>query len=754
MSSISFELRKLGWKAFQDLVGHIFDEVMGQTFQQFADGPDGGRDGIYYGQWTPQDGEVLSGSFTIQCKHTSIENKGLPDSVIDNELPKIKRLSTKGLVDNYIFVTNHTLTGEKEQNAHKCFIDAGANNVRVYGAEWINKKIVEHPQLRRLVPRLYGLGDLTQIVTHQAYRQARAVLDDFMPDLQCFVSTEAYKKSARALSKQGFVLLIGEPACGKTTIANLLALSAADEWDLQTIILSGPDDLTRLFNPDDPGQFLWVDDAFGATQYNPFRVQEWNQRLPILRAAISRGARVVFTSRDYIFNSAQEHLKSSFFELFDDKRIIIKVEELTENERQMILYNHLKCGKQSPKFRKTVKPWLVEAAATRRFLPEIARRFANPKFTKDLSLNRDDVKRFFESPVDWLERTLSNFAPAEKAALSLIFIAGGRVQVPIPDDEGTLHTIAIMQSNIGAVKASLNTLNNAFIRRIKENGREYWCFRHPSIRDGFSSYVASNPELIDIYLAGTSVDKLIDEVTCGDMSLAGVKIIIPPERYAVVLDKLKELVRRPSSYFDPVDHFLATRCGSDFLEKYYTECESMMSLPSKIGYLGAYNKYLIILSRLNIDDRLPEEIRLAAVKRISFLADVNYSLEFTKEPIVHLLTVEEKTEITDGVKDVIFSNGSDLICELKDSWDGEEDPDDIFSTYKDTLRLIMDETEDEDEHSQAEALIEEADDKISSMEDERESGSSQPSSYSALKTEESVVVDINGSQNIFSDIDE
>ena len=62
---------------------------------------------------------------------------------------------------------------------------------------------------------MYGLGDMTQIMTHQAYRQARAVLDDFMPDLQCFVSTKAYKKSAHALSKQGLVLLVGEPASGE-----------------------------------------------------------------------------------------------------------------------------------------------------------------------------------------------------------------------------------------------------------------------------------------------------------------------------------------------------------------------------------------------------------------------------------------------------------------------------------------------------------------------------------------------------------
>ena len=733
MSSISFELHKLGWKAFQDLVGHIFDEVMGQTFQQFADGPDGGRDGVYYGQWIPQDGEVLSGNFTIQCKHTSKLSQVLPDSVIDNELPKIKRLSQNGLVDNYIFVTNHTLTGEKERNAHRYFTDAGAKNVRIFGAGWINKKIAKYPQLRRLVPRLYGLGDLTEIVTHQAYRQARAVLDDFMPDLQCFVSTRAYKKSAHALSKQGFVLLVGEPGSGKTTIANLLALAAADEWGLQTLILSGPEDLSHLFNPDDPGQFLWVDDAFGTTQYDPMRVQEWNQRLPILRAAINKGARVVFTSRDYIFNAAKNDLKSRFIDLFGDNLIIIKVEELSENERQMILYNHLKCGDQPHIFRKIVKPWLLEAAATRRFLPEIARRFANPKFTKDLSLTQKGMKDFFENPVDFLQTTLSNFSPSEKAALALVFIADGRLLVPIPDDEKTLQTIATMQSSIGAVKASLNALNNALIRRHKDNGREYWCFQHPTIRDAFGSLVAANPELIDIYLAGTPTEKLMNEVTCGDVSLEGVKIIVPPEKYWVVLEKLKEAGRNHTSYFDPVTPFLAHKCSSDFLEKYFTECESMELLPSQIRYIESSDKASKMLTRLHIDGRLPDEIRQATMEQIYSLAKSEYSYVFANTPIVDLMTEDEINTLKVHIKDVILSKGYDLIYEMSQDWDpkGDVEPIDFFSEYEDTLRSIFDETEDEKERSKANELMDDLSYIVQEMEREKDSAE-QSAQYNSI----------------------
>lgn len=170
MPPISFDLHKLGWKAFEDLVACIFREVMGQTFQSFAEGPDGGRDGAFCGNWSPQGGSNMFGSFTIQCKHTSKPSKPLPASTIDDEIPKVVRLAALGLSDNYILVTNHSLPAETVMAAESAFVAAGAKRAAIYGAEWLDAMIADRPSLRRLVPRLYGLGDLTQIVTHQAYR--------------------------------------------------------------------------------------------------------------------------------------------------------------------------------------------------------------------------------------------------------------------------------------------------------------------------------------------------------------------------------------------------------------------------------------------------------------------------------------------------------------------------------------------------------------------------------------------------------
>src|SRR5690606_19298742 len=111
------------------------------------------------------------------------------------------------------------------------FKEAGAKHVLLFGSTWITQQIRENKRLRMLVPRLYGLGDLSQILDERAYAQARAVLESLREDLARVVVTDAYRKAVSALDSHGFVLLIGEPAAGKTTIASLLAMAAVDQWN-------------------------------------------------------------------------------------------------------------------------------------------------------------------------------------------------------------------------------------------------------------------------------------------------------------------------------------------------------------------------------------------------------------------------------------------------------------------------------------------------------------------------------------------
>ncbi|CAN7550581.1 restriction endonuclease [Duganella sp. LjRoot269] len=759
MSNPTFDLHKLGWKAFEDLIACVLKEVLGQTYQVFSCGPDGGRDGAFFGTWLSDTApEPMSGSFTIQCKHTSKPGSGLTKAVIKDEIAKVRRLCEHGLADNYLLFTNHDIGGPSTETLEAEFRRAGAKNTKIFGAKWIDAAIASHPTLRRLVPRLYGLGDLTQIITHQAYRQAKQVLDSIAPDLACFVPTDAYRKCAHALKEHGFVMLIGEPACGKTMIANLLALSAADEWGLQTLILNGPEDFDRKWNPDDPGQFFWVDDAFGSNHCDFNRVNEWNQRLPQLKAAIHQNARVIFTSRTYIFKAAQSRFNSHKFDLLTDNRVTIEVEKLSESERALILYNHLKLGTQNVAFRQAVKSFLPAASATPKFLPEIARRFSNPKFTKGMVRNEAGILDFFSNPTTVMVDIVAGLGNAERAALALVFTNGGSLSVPLAaDDEDISNIIAAMQSNIGDVKAALVSLDDSLLRKAIVDGVMCWQFRHPTIRDAFATNVSNNPELIDIYLSGVKEEKLIQEISCGDLGIEGVKLVVPESLYGRVLEILHPLKEKYLS--SPVLAFLGSRCDPYFLSLWFSGNDEKENLFEQIYGTSQHTPVLSIFGKLNIAGFLSNEMRLRIAKRLRNLADLDYSDCFIDEDFVGvLLTSEENEASLVNQKDVLYSSVDDSLDEVEKAWQVHDDVDDAFYDIRRLIERIQELNEErygqesyqEGESERAQKILDKIDTRIKLMKKRQ----AEAPAYEELATEDTPLSILSGGRSIFDDVDE
>src|SRR5882762_6251353 len=116
----------------------------------------------------------------------------------------------------------------------------------------------------------------------------------------------------------------------------MLAMAAIDQWKASTLKLETSQQIAERWNPDEPAQFFWVDDAFGVTQYELPLVLDWNRIFPKVKAMINNGSRVVLTSRDYIYNRAKEALKESAFPLMRESQVVIDVHEITRSERRQI----------------------------------------------------------------------------------------------------------------------------------------------------------------------------------------------------------------------------------------------------------------------------------------------------------------------------------------------------------------------------------------------------------------------------------
>ena len=351
--------------------------------------------------------------------------------------------------------------------------------------------------------------------------------------------------------------------------------------------------------------------------------------------------------------------------------------------------------------------------------------------------------------MEWLEDVLRSLAPAEKAALAVIFIQGGSIPIPIPEEHPILKTIETMRSTLGDVKASLNALDGSLVRRAKEDGREYWHFRHPTVRDAFASLVGSDPELVDIYVAGVPVQRMMGEISCGEMNIEGVKILVPSDRFPAVLSKLGTVNKNSWRGLDSLRWFLSRRCSAEFLELYFKSTGELQSLTQEICLLHSFDHPLVILCRLHENNLLPEDVRKSAAERIRKVAMLQYSCEFLEYPSCGLLTEAESAGNLEELSDIVFSNQSEILDELWGNWDGESDPESEFSSVKSSL-AYFEEYGSEEERSKAENFLEDIDWAVEEMSSEQKDAPE----FSALAAEEWQSTSDRPGRNIFDDVDE
>jgi hypothetical protein len=538
-------------------------------------------------------------------------------------------------------------------------LEAGAKVFLAYGFEWLCQQIRERKRLRMLVPRLYGLGDLSQILDDRAYTQAQSLLESLQEDLSKFVVTAVYHRAAAAITDRGFVLLKGEPAAGKSSIAATLAMAAIDQWGCSTVKVISPAEIHRHWNPHEPSQFFWIDDAFGVGQYESGLALAWNHIFPEVSAAIRNGSRFVMTSRDYIYNAARRDLKISTFPLLDESQVVIDVHQLTVEEKRQILYNHLKFGEQPKSFLAAVKPYLEDVVHHWRFAPETARRLSHPLFTTNLAVTKAGLFEFVERREHLLAEVVAGLDNHSRAALALIFMEGGELSSPITLTEVSKGALSRLASDLGGSVKALETLNDSLVRYIRRDGNHFWIFKHPTIGDAFADLVLANPELMGIYLAGAPLDRLMSQVTCGEVGIQNA-VVVPQALFGTVLSRILEETKH---FRVKIRGFLATRCDRIFLDRYLESDKQILdSLKVPDGYIDRRLAFAFFRAGL-----LPEAIRAQFVDALIenvVQGEDTFLLERSERR--KILTTEEEQLLRTRIRD-------DLIPYLDDVRDGWEE---------------------------------------------------------------------------------
>jgi hypothetical protein len=563
-------------------------------------------------------------------------------------------------------------------------------------------------------------------------------------DLSKFVITSPHRKSAKALVEHGFVLLLGEAASGKSTIAASLALGAIDIWGCSTLKLRDANEFRKHWNPREPKQFFWIDDAFGTTQYVRSTADNWNASLPHLQSAIRTGARILFTSRDYVFKSALHDLKLSAFPLFQNAQVLIDVHRLTQDEREQMLYNHLKLGNQRASFKTAIRPYLAGVAANERFLPEIARRFGDKLFTRELSINPTTVKKFVEEPRRFLEETLQSLDPESKAAIALIFMNGGLLKSPLALRKNERRALELMGGTLSGVRQALSALNGSIVKFVRTEDQSVWTYKHPTVADAFSSIVADDPELLDVYLQGTPVETLVNEVIAGEVEVVGAKVIIGRRLYGELTARLLSLKK-----LAPIYYFLAVRSGKSFL-KFFTQRQPEIfdRLANQNVTYQYQNELLIKLFEVGL---LPEENRRLFVQRLADAAVETPDADFLTKRIRRLFRRSELQGIIERIRADLLPVLSDTIREWELNRYSSDDLQDHFAPLLETLERFVDEYPGD---IQAHRQLENAIDRINALIEESQDDTERESDGGYIYDESDSVLESEGeTRDIFDDVD-
>lgn len=689
-------LHTIGWRAFQDLCSQVCEVALGRPVEIFREAQDGGQDAVFL---IPS-GSHASSLGTVQCKHTSEAGKALKISDLSGEIANVEELVKAGQADTYVFMTNMSVDAPVAAAMRARLRALGVRKPHILGRNYIVRVIRSSARLRALVPQVYGLGDLTSIIDERLSEQSRALLDSWVPKLRTYVPTKAHRDAVNAISKHGVVLLLGNPSSGKSAIGAILSTIASENPDSTVLALTSPRDFEAGWNPNDPGRFFWIDDAFGSNVLREDFVHDWASAFSKLRAAINHGNRFLLTSRKYIYEGARRRLGQRNLAQFSDGSAVVDVGELSFEEKAQILYNHINFGKQSQSWRSSVKPHLAAVAAVKNFLPGIAERLGDPNFTKGLAPRENSLVRFMEEPTEHLIDTINALDDRLQAALILVYVHHAGFDPSDHDPQAASAVAELTGYSITKIQDCFAELEGSF---LKLSGAR-WTFAHPTISDALTEIMRQKPHMMSALIRGAPIDTILRSFTCEGTQLIRDALVVQSsldDALVARLGRTPDEVQRNWLLF----HFLSYRASDAVFLKTLQQFPDLVRRSCWRTELVGNDPQLAAYGRAHRLGVLPSDLQLEAADRLERAVHSSLDVSFFEdEDMLALLAPLRLVGMGMALRTKILPSLEARIDEIAADADLDEDPDSHFKTVLDVLERVEAIGVDLD----AEALIEDA----------------------------------------------
>ena len=494
-----YDLEKLGWFGFENLIRCLLREIVGSGLSVFSGSRDQGRDATFRGRASrfPNDNEQWEGNWIMQVKHREYSSRGA--QCVRNELKRtvsdeIDKILNKHnfRCDNYLFFTNCPFTSSDKDEVEQ--IASGFKQIKKFAIR--AEKDIEgfldiNPRVVSAFPQMLGLSQLKELTNWGLHRRSCQYLESAQAEISKFVATNPYLEAFDLLHAHHFCVLTGPPKMGKTCTA--YALSAAfSTLGFEIYELRNQRDFYDAFTPKSKQLFI-CDDVFGDIALNASLRDDWTRGFAKLLGSLGTTRKLVWTAREYILKEALEssRLKEEYPNILKKDTVTIAVDRLSRLEKAMILYNHAKDGNLPSGVVDFLKSdACVKIVDHECFSPESIRQLCTGRlvdFSKQIKGNQENllkkVEDFLSEPGEAWKVAYSSLPQYEQLLCSEVMTAGGNI------DFGQLKinyekTISSIEGRKPPFDIAISNVIGTFLK-VKST---YWGskgvqFYHPSMRD-------------------------------------------------------------------------------------------------------------------------------------------------------------------------------------------------------------------------------------------------------------------------------
>jgi hypothetical protein len=473
-----------------------------------------------------------------------------------------------------------------------------------------------------------------------------------------------------------------------------LATIATENPNHRCFKADGPEELLSNWNPEENfGKsigFFWIDDAFGPNQMRDDFVDRWISIMPKVQAAVASNNAFVLTSRRHIYEAAKVKLGSRNHPLFRSGDAVVDVGALTREERQMILYNHLKAGGQSRSWKAQTKPYLDELCDVPTFLPEIARRFSDPSYTKHLAVSRDALTNFFANPKEHLIQTIAELSGPHRAALTLVFLHRG--QMPVGDADASMQKLVEthFSASTEALGQALQQLHQSFLIQKELDGRSLWTFKHPTISDAVAAMLSATDGMRALYLGGVSSDVVLTELVCSSVNPIQDAIAIPQSLDQALAKRLIETPDDPRSNY-LLFSFFDRRATDNVFKLCLTADNSILQRASYAARELGYDPKILAIARAFRLGLLSDDVRRSVAERLeAALFDKCDTSFLNKNDVMALFMPSQVIQFGLRIRNELLERIPDIACSISEDPDLDIDPEDNVERLRTAIAAFED----------------------------------------------------------------